>query len=306
MDELNLKKVIASTAISCGGMIYGGYPRDSILSNHFKERFYQMHPNATQEQFSDASFSPETKDRLVEPTDIDVCFKTENDFHKFVKSLRSNFITVSTDRSSEYSFMKCEASLSITPRTFVSSTKIQNLEVKEMMIKVLNSVFGNSTKISDSVYIDVKIGNISCILDFDVNTLVMTKDGISVYGSHDTCHVKKFMDVSNIIENIKHKKATSIILFDNRWKKMYDKGWNLYGFSIHRLILSDEECILCKQDIDDSRDAYRFPCCNATYHASCMLHVIEDMEKKCKYDCIHCREFLSPLVVHNKSILTIF
>jgi hypothetical protein len=69
------------------GTIFGGYVRDYIIRNYNKKLFEKNKRN--KHKFYHKSYDPETKDRLLIPNDIDIYFKTKEQYQLFYGWLSS-------------------------------------------------------------------------------------------------------------------------------------------------------------------------------------------------------------------------
>jgi hypothetical protein len=73
-------------AFDRAGTIFGGYVRDKIIFKHYTDEF---HNNMLEtDKYWDKTYSPETRSRLLIPTDMDVAFKTMEDADNFISDLR--------------------------------------------------------------------------------------------------------------------------------------------------------------------------------------------------------------------------
>jgi hypothetical protein len=78
LQTINLNKVkfllmarIERLLLENGAIIFGGYVRDKLIHDHHATLFYQQN-RLKGKKYSDPSFHPETKHRLLIPKDIDV------------------------------------------------------------------------------------------------------------------------------------------------------------------------------------------------------------------------------------------
>ena len=93
---LDMKK-IAEKIVSYGAIIFGGYPRDTILKNYYNDMFYkfcQEYPNPIdifKKEYNNKKCHHESYEgRNTLPKDID-CFVSQSVFNKIKKMLEKNF-----------------------------------------------------------------------------------------------------------------------------------------------------------------------------------------------------------------------
>jgi hypothetical protein len=93
---LDMKK-IADKIVSLGAIIFGGYPRDSILKNYYNDMFYkfcQEYPNPIdifKKEYNNKKCHPESYEgRNTLPKDID-CFVSKSVFNKIKEMLQANY-----------------------------------------------------------------------------------------------------------------------------------------------------------------------------------------------------------------------
>ena len=81
---------IRKTVVNNNGVIFGGFVRDMIISDHYKEKYnsinkYDIH------KFWNRMYQPETGARTIVAKDMDICMNNEEDVEKFVVALRDIF-----------------------------------------------------------------------------------------------------------------------------------------------------------------------------------------------------------------------
>jgi hypothetical protein len=284
---------IVDTAIGEGGTVFGGYVRDFLRHENSAKKFYEA--LGKKEDYSDASVSPDTLDRLLIPSDIDVHFRDQVGYKKFVASLRDRFYNIKAKRASN---MYTEDS-SVHHIKLQAKPGLERLSdgsngiARELILQCISRVN------VPSVEIDVLISATSeppfNQLDFHCNGLVMTKDGIGLCSD-----LKKgrspfgvYRTLSTVMSNIDSKVAVVFQFKGHRWEKMVGKGWEILGENVDKRRIEGEVCTLCLDDIP-SDQVYRFSCCKASYHSGCMAKIIT-MGQTAVADtkkCPHCRQYL--------------
>ena len=71
-----LMKQVEQKVQEVGGVIFGGYPRDKIIHDHFAKLFYATE-GVDDSKYSDVTYLPELALRTYLPTDIDIYMRTE-------------------------------------------------------------------------------------------------------------------------------------------------------------------------------------------------------------------------------------
>lgn len=90
INQLREKRALCNRvkdmALSSNGIIFGGMVRDEIIGKHYRKQFIKKELDF--DRYWDASYDPETKGRLIIPTDVDVFFKVDNNSASFINKLR--------------------------------------------------------------------------------------------------------------------------------------------------------------------------------------------------------------------------
>jgi hypothetical protein len=212
--EWKHKQDLAHLIMKSGGVIFGGFVRDSLLHDHYAKKYYEKCIDLTliEEDFgyNDEKIFPETKHRMVIPHDIDSYFDTAEKLQEFEKELTKHKYTYervfTREDATQYLRRLDVPEKSISHiryrinfmghaqkqrvRSAINSTLSERFykEVKSEVGRFLEKLMQTSFKLG-SVYIDVLLqkehesdyeiidppfGNI----DFECNGLVMTEDGI--------------------------------------------------------------------------------------------------------------------------------
>ena len=299
-------KELAEMAVNCGGTIFGGYVRDFIRHEECSKEFFKHNKL---EDFSNSDVSPETIDRLLLPSDLDIHFENNMDYRKFRADMRAAFYLPAVKGiSNMYTdgprvhHIKVDAVLHIDPGRVMRGLKIRSVMAKEIIkpaiLERISSMSIETTPISMDILITSDKPPFSK-LDFRCNGLVLNKDGISLcddlknglgpLGVHRT--------LMNVFDDIKNKRAVVENLKSTRWDKMEAKGWDLVGASVEKVKKVGEECLICLQDIDPD-GVHKLQCCNAYYHFDCLSRQITYPTRGIvdSGKCTHCRQpiYISP------------
>ncbi len=300
---------IAETAIEHEGTVFGGYVRDLIRHDKAAKMFYESLNK--KEDYDDPVVSPETRDRLLVPRDIDVHFTSFKPYREFRHALRTKYFhshviqienVYTTVSSVNHIKMRVTPDLQIG-RIIKSLPGIKSGTAHEVIFPELIKCLKNMSTSTDYVDVDILISpNLNppfSNLDFECNGLVMNTHGISL--CEELKRNLKPIGIhrmrESVIKNIEDKKAVLVNLKAARWDKMCDKNWDIVGGNIEKINKEGEVCALCLDDIS-IYGLYKFRCCNASYHCHCLTKIISvgqtavaDTNK-----CTHCRQsiYLTP------------
>jgi hypothetical protein len=301
---------IAEVAIGQGGTVFGGYVRDFLIHENAAKKFYETHKNTT--DYANPEISPETRDRLLIPSDIDVHFKKNIDYRTFRSALRGKFYQCRVvqieniyTNDMRVHHLKMRVSMCLEIGHILRSLKgIRAGVAREVILpELIKRLEGMPITTQEHVDIDILVSE-QCKppfnnLDFQCNGLVMTEDGIGVCSE-----LKKSLTPTGVhrklvtvMAEIESKTAVLVNLKKPRWAKMVGKGWEIVGGTVEKRNQCDATCTLCLDDVQ-SDCVYKFSCCNASYHPTCMSKIITtgqsavvDTER-----CPHCRQgvYLTP------------
>ena len=291
-DKYVMMKELVDLVIKSDGEVYGGYVRDFILHDYKSTVFFKENKTATSVDFNNVECSPHTLDRLLVPKDIDVHFSKMSDYQNFRRLLRTKCFRACTNKCIRMHMytkrhVTLEISASITERDLAHISPLLRSKIPLVTIPF-------------SVNMDVNISadelESETDLDFECNGLVMNSRGIELCKrlSSSYNHEGRFRTLMRIIEDIRNKVARVVSLKGSRWDKMADRpGWTLIGPNIEKHPLGGTECLLC-HDAINSDEVYKFSCCSATYHLSCMIDVINigSTSVYSTHKCPHCRKRL--------------
>jgi hypothetical protein len=88
----NISWDIKNIIFKWGGIIFGGFVRDSIISEHYSQVFWENNGYNTL-HFWNEQFDPKTSARTLIPNDIDVCIYNEPDINTMMAEIASLFIS---------------------------------------------------------------------------------------------------------------------------------------------------------------------------------------------------------------------
>jgi len=210
--EWKIKQAIANIVLTVGGVIFGGFVRDTLLHDHFAKKYYELmkedySTNIQHACYTDETVHPETYDRCKIPNDID-CYienvemlarlESALSAHKFSFRrifLRQNaseyiprldvpdnsllhirYVVCCLDYASKYALKS--ALLSALPmefRTLCTEHIHQCLrQIHTTSHKVHHVTMDVLVKKNPDLVLEPPFGNI----DFECNALILTKEGI--------------------------------------------------------------------------------------------------------------------------------
>lgn len=298
---------LVEVAIAQGGTVFGGYVRDFLRHEHTAKKFYENHKNNT--DYANPEVSPETRDRLLIPSDIDVHFKNNIDYRKFRTALKGKFYQLSVVKleniytnDMRVHHIKLRVGLCIEIRQIMRIIALTGV-AREVLLPELTRCIEGMSMPTFSVDIDILVSE-NCNppfnnLDFQCNGLVMNENGIGLCSElkKRLTPVGVHRSLMNIMADIDRKTAVLVSLKGQRWDKMEGKEWNIIGGCVEKRNECDATCTLCLDDVQYDC-VYKFSCCNASYHRKCMAKIITtgqtavvDTDR-----CPHCRQgmYLTP------------
>ena len=80
----NVNWDIKNIIFKWGGIIFGGFVRDFIISDHYSQMYYDKKFKFNKTTFWNEQFDPETAARTLIPNDIDVCLYKEENVNKMM------------------------------------------------------------------------------------------------------------------------------------------------------------------------------------------------------------------------------
>lgn len=249
MEEWKCFKTILHDCINYKGIVYGGTVRDMMLHNMHAREFKKKH---SMDEYERLDVSPETIGRLVIPKNID-CMISDNNFSKMLKHLKNLYDVTVDNRSGIY----CEA----------YTKKYKRISLTILMKESIHVY----------VYLDVQHAGQKDMprmnLDFDVNGLMLSLEGIFVNGQllyyYDNAAKKEIhrTDVlCDVLDNIRHKRANMVNKCPvKRYIKMSNYGWDIqfvpkvFNYYINELY--EGECIICKEKIPEDMCCVNYKKC---------------------------------------------
>lgn len=280
--EYKIKKDIASLALSAGGTLFGGYVRDSILHNYWADKFYDT-PDVDTSRYNDETYIPETKNRLVIPTDIDVMIHSDK-VTAFFDLLGKNQYQILKHSSSTlgYAFKEDIRLLDI---------KHDKVTIAPVVHPLMKTLFPQISVEVDLVHSDNYTDDM-IRLDFQCNGVYITSNGDFtlnselVFAYRNPFAKKRILDkIMSDICNMVAVKANEAM--PHRVAKMLKKGWTLKGDIIQAEKYKsdgDEHCAICldkfKGDV-----AIKGLCCNGRLHPKCYRKLIKNNRDSCIFCC---------------------
>jgi hypothetical protein len=274
-----LFKIVESHILQSNGYIFGGYPRDKIIHDHYAKQFYEN--NGTSNKYEDATFHHESyKGRITLPKDFDIVMAS-GDIENLIKCMKDNGLFVSRiDDAIGYKKIKNGFSFSklkISP--YIHRIILETMNTLPTFVQV-DIIHKNDFAWPK----DCDFGT----FDFRCNSLVITPSGV-----YDTITMRDFRNtikneiIQDIIQEIIAFEAhvpiiESINNVDTyRINKMYSKGFDIVtkDICIKKCTTKEDVCLICHDEFKD--DAVITPgCCSAKFHFRCYKTLLD-------YDVIH-------------------
>jgi hypothetical protein len=322
-----------SIAFKHSGVIYGGFVRDVIISEHYSAIYNEDTPDKKHNastvtpninKFWNSAHMPETQDRCLLPSDMDVTFKTMEEADAFIHTVKGvrqyNNVNVNVKNISEThkysplisSIRKISIQILVGEIPFISYGSVVEISVDVVVPKpniTLQPPFGN--------------------LDMLCNGFIMTKDG-GISFSQNTGTVidhysdaKRAMVVAGIIKDMLQFKT---YLCFTTWCKTLDakqlvntcavkrihkmqyrrhKGWTLLNLPFksgeYKQLQDSGDCAICSLEFEEgenyaytitkTEDGTEIPC--SKIHYGCfMQHLRYQMKsselftsQKCVFRC---------------------
>lgn len=300
---------IANLAIEkCDGTVFGGYVRDFIKHDFAAQKFYES--SHKKEDYENPEISPETRDRLLIPSDLDIHFKSNQDYRLFRAELKGRFFRSNVTRiDNVYSSAGPRVHhirINVTPELnigqiikalpFIKTGTAREVILPELVKRITSMPITSS----DVIGIDVLITPSDnpppfTNLDFECNGLVMNKDGIGLCSElkKRLVPVGIYRRLESVLKDIRENRAVLVNLKGSRWDKMVDKKWDIVGGNVEMVHKSEDEvCTLCLETLPAADDVYKFSCCNASYHIHCISRIISTGQTAVADTgkCPHCRQ----------------
>ena len=278
-------KDVMKCALMSGGCLFGGYPRDLCIHDHFAQKFYND-PNVQRDLYKNTNYMPEYKDRLLIPNDMDIYMKTSN-INKFLENLKDNQLKVISDHSADINdYFNNEVNNEYKLRKMTIGFNVNNAlkelcRSKQFMINV-------DVIHSNNEYLELKP-------DMECNGLIINKNNIELCNYFTKFNLQNpfnnFLKLELIMKDIIDKKTTILIenLNPYRIKKLLNRGWKIESknISISKVDFNpaSDVCSICLSEIDSIQLQLK-GCCNNNYHSKCIEKSFE-IKKECP-KCRHC------------------
>lgn len=246
-SEWKIKQTIAKLILDIGGIIFGGFVRDTLLHDHYAKKYYEKikdkgYTSSIKDMcYNDESYYPETKDRRVIPNDIDCYIESTEmlaqlesalirhkfSYHRvFVRQNASDYIprmnvpdnslihirykVYCFDRIAKYNLKNTILNLLPAEFRFLCNKHVQECitRIYETSTDVNCVIIDALVKKIPELQIEAPFGNI----DFECNALILTKDGIRLSNQLLISHgiveaTARVFKLTQIIQDITEKQA---------------------------------------------------------------------------------------------------
>lgn len=301
------------------GMIFGGFVRDSIIHDHFATEFYDSIEFLedyleARAKYSDPSFIPHTKDRMLIPTDID-CIMTRSQRDLVLKAFKRKQLKwkqLFVRSPSEYfhGFDGPSDMEHVRYRVKVDFSRLRET-LQRLPISVdVHSIVTPLEEENVEIIIDMLLTNempddpFCTRIDFECNALFMTKHAISVSSrlveAKDIYKRNKMTQsiITDIIQRRAVLRRNSVMSLTDliRANKMFGKGWQITNLKFQTVKddTIDEMCIICHCNVTPNH--FKMTCCNSRFHAKCLRELINSQLNSEDFNndsCPMCRGYAS-------------
>lgn len=266
-----MMKMLAEIIQSINGEIFGGFPRDIILHNHFAQLFYKE-PNVDLSKYSDTSYLPDLKHRNHLPRDIDMYITTEM-FEIFLKKLDENRFDFKVIDGKGYNLpdgvkhKKMTVTFAVNPIL----SRMQNISRFYVNIDIIYFMFSGMN-------VPHPFGNI----DFECNGLILSNNEFKLSPnilSTVKCPLTRYTKLTSIIDDIINHRAVMLYTCNApveryRVTKMLSTGWSVVTPNMITCVGSRNDEDICPLCLDNFKDCLytKFTCCKCTlyYHGHCV------------------------------------
>ena len=197
----NIKKIVFEN----NGIIFGGFVRDMIISNHYKT-IYNNHNKYDIHKFWNKFYQPETAARALVARDMDICMYSEDDISNFLTALQDVFNTENGYSNISSSILSVSDSDQYFNLPIKMHKKI-NYTVTVEKIPFVHTGIEMSFDFDIIIPINTKISPPFNKLDFLSNVFILTNYGISISNNTgtiiDTMSILQKQKITNIIMNSK-------------------------------------------------------------------------------------------------------
>lgn len=290
------------------GIIFGGYVRDTLIHNHNADKFYggldEDDPRNIQDVYMDTEYSPETKDRLLLPSDID-CYMTSRDMEKLLCNLKHSpryVLKKRIDRTCGSENSKYVGNVSGAPLGIMLTHAEIGLAHNPLYESILPYDIRSLTVHLDILHAPALEGKEPPFgdLDFECNCLVMDKSMNIRLSSNLSC-----MLGIRAYPTSQHKKLCEVIEDTINWRavlvskanferasKMAQKGWRIKENNLSLSVSEEEDvCPICFDSVAEQL-RIKPDCCNAKYHPRCFARFV-NFQSGVPLSCPTCRNSMS-------------
>ena len=225
-SDINLNKeliyminLIRDSVIKCNGIVFGGAIRDEIIRDYYANQYYTKGGNSDIENYTNKKYIPETKMRLLIPSDIDVYFNHIDLYENFLSLLNEHDIKIEIIDNKDHYKLTDMTIIKIMSSFYTGRTFENNGHLLEFKIDVL--LQKNFTLINQHIE-----PPFYC-LDFDCNCLIQDNSGIRISNCTGTFidnwnYIKKFNAQSQIYNNIINLKTNCIFSYNINYHSIHD------------------------------------------------------------------------------------
>lgn len=270
---------VKDIAIECGGIVFGGYIRDTYLKDFMVTSFFE-NAELDHSKFWDPEYDVQTVDRLLIPKDIDISFKNQFGSTSFFDKLsEASFKVTKGDAHEIYGFhhknvthTKFEAKFVIGGSFTMRGTDI-NIEI-DVCVSRMEPPFANVDMLTN-------------ILVEDAGGIRVSRNiGLEIYGgSRPNTFTKKKLE-GKILEMIIRKETEIFRTEENfsvksrmikRIAKMTQRGWTFSNIDWLKPEVSiDFLCTVCMEETSPQSSVVING--GSHFHRGCFAEYVENVD----------------------------
>lgn len=320
----NLLHIIKEKVFYWNGIIFGGFVRDTIISEHYTYLFWKKYANNKNVNIWNQNIDTDTSPRNLNSCNIDICMDNEEHATKMIQDITHVIIK-------DFNIYNVNI---INKFSIPSKYNVNNLPGKLYQYSY-HILVGKIPYISEGVYIKINIDLLITSntppfgkLDFGCNGFIMTKQGISLsyntgtdidnlnLAQHKELEYKIIKDITNFKtfycikfpELASTDEHTAIEYNEHACKRIekmttHKNKWNIENLPIinHVKLNIIKRCFICSERIKKKNYRYSIPFKHECNNITSTLDVHHDCFFKSMYSQINEKKYI--ININNTNII---